>query len=89
MNWVDFLLIGTLAAGGLIGMWTGMVRASFAVIGVIAGFGVVAQFRGGAESWLAGYLASETLVTILSYVIVISSTAAVTLVAARAAQGQH
>ena len=86
MNWVDIILIGTLAAGGLAGMWIGMVRASFAVIGVIAGFAVVAQFRGGAESWLAGYLASEVLVTILSYVIVISATVAVTLVAARAAR---
>ncbi|MCI0829716.1 MAG: CvpA family protein, partial [Chloroflexi bacterium] len=82
MNWIDMVLIGTLAAGGLLGMWIGMVRASFGVIGVVAGFAVAAQYRGGAESWLAGYLANETLVVILSYVIVVSATAAVTLMAA-------
>ena len=37
MNWVDIVLIVTLAAGGLAGMWTGLVRASFAVIGVVVG----------------------------------------------------
>lgn len=86
MNWVDIVLIGTLAAGGLIGMWIGMVRASFAVIGVIAGFGVVAQFRGGAESWLATYLPSESLVVALSYVAVIFATVVVTVLAARIAR---
>lgn len=86
MNWVDIVLIGTLAAGGLIGMWIGMVRASFGVIGVIAGFAVVAQFRGGAESWLATYLHGESLVVALSYVVVIFATVVVTVLAARIAR---
>jgi hypothetical protein len=86
MNWVDIVLIGTLAAGGLIGMWIGMVRASFSVIGVIAGFAVVAQFRGGAESWLATYLPGESLVVALSYVLVIFAIVVVTILAARVAR---
>ncbi|MCH7737939.1 MAG: CvpA family protein [Chloroflexi bacterium] len=86
MNWVDVVLIATLAAGGLVGMWTGMVRASFAVIGVIAGFAVTAQFRPGAEAWIAGYLAGDTLAVILSYIVVISATAGVTLLANRIAR---
>ena len=69
--------------GGLIDMWIGMVRASF---GVFAGFAVVAQFRGGAESWLATYLPSETLVVALSYVVVIFATVVVTILAARIAR---
>ena len=81
MNWVDLMLIGTLAAGGLLGLWIGMVRASFSVLGVIAGFVVVAHFRDDAASWIAGYVANETVVDILSYAITISATAAVTVVA--------
>ena len=69
--------------GGLIDMWIGMVRASF---GVIAGFAVVAQFRGGAESWLAIYLLSETLVVASSHVVVIFATVVVTILAARIAR---
>ncbi len=80
MNWVDLVLIGTLAAGGLMGMWIGAVRASFSVLGVIAGFAAVAQFRNDAASWLAGYVANETVIVILSYAIIISATAVVTLV---------
>ena len=72
--------------GGLIDMWIGMVRASFGVIGVIAGFAVVAQFRGGAESWLAIYLLSETLVVASSHVVVIFATVVVTILAARIAR---
>ncbi len=86
MNWVDIVLIGTLAAGGLIGMWIGMVRASFGVIGVVAGFAVIAQFRGGAESWLATYLPGESLVVGLSYVVVIFASVVVTMLAARIAR---
>ncbi len=86
MNWIDIVLIGTLVTGGLMGMWIGMVRASFGVIGIVAGIMVAAQFRGGAESWLAGYLADGTLVALLSYVVVISATVVVTLLAARIAR---
>ena len=82
MNWVDMALIGTLAAGGLFGLWIGMVRASFSVLGVIAGFVVVARYRDDAASWLYGYLANETVVDILSYAVTISATVAVTVVAA-------
>ncbi len=81
MNWIDLVLIGTLAAGGLMGMWIGAVRASFSVLGVIAGFAAAAQFRNDAASWLAGYLANETVIVVLSYAIIISATAVVTLVA--------
>lgn len=86
MNWVDIVLIGTLAAGGLIGMWIGIVRASFGVIGVISGFVVVAQFRGAAESWLAAYLPAESLVVALSYVVVTFATVVFTILVARIAR---
>jgi|GEM_PF-432421 uncharacterized membrane protein required for colicin V production len=81
MNWVDITLFATLAAGGLLGMYIGLVRAAFLVIGVIAGVAVTAQFQGGAESWLAGYLADGVLVTILSYAMVIAATAVATMLA--------
>ena len=74
MNWVDIVLIGTLVAGGLAGMWVGMIRGSCTVIGVIVGLILVAQFREDAASLLANYLANEGLVTILSYFVVISAT---------------
>ena len=63
-------------------MWIGMVRASFSVLGVIAGFVVVAQFQDDAASWLAGYMASQTAIDTLSYAITISATVAATVVAA-------
>jgi len=86
MNWVDITLIGTLAAGSLLGMYIGLARAAFLVIGIIAGIAVTAQFLGGAESWLAGYLADGALVTILSYAMVIAATAVATMLAANIAR---
>lgn len=86
MNWVDIVLIGTLVTGGLVGMWVGIIRASFTVIGVIVGFVVVAQFRDDAASLLANHLANDGLVTVLSYVVAVSVTIAATWVAARIAR---
>jgi len=82
MNWVDIVLIGTLAAGGLLGMWIGMVRASFSVLGVIAGFVVVDNLRDDTAGWLAAYMVNGTVIEILSFAITISATVAVTVVAA-------
>jgi uncharacterized membrane protein required for colicin V production len=82
MNWVDVVLIGTLLAGGLLGMRIGMVRASFGALGVVAGFVVVAHFRDDAASWVTGYFSNTALVEMLSYVITISATAAATVAAA-------
>lgn len=86
MNWVDITLLGTLAAGGLLGMYIGLVRAAFLVIGVLVGLAVTAQFQGGAESWLAGYMSGGALVTLLSYTIVIAAIVVATMVAASIAR---
>lgn len=86
MNWLDLVLIGTLAIGGLVGMWTGMVRASFYALGVIMGFVVGARFQADAASWLAEYMANDAAIGILSYAIIISATVVVTVLAARIAQ---
>ena len=69
MNWVDIALIGTLAAGGLLGIWIGMVRASFGVLGVVAGFVVVGHYRDDAAAWLAGFVANEAIVIARSPVV--------------------
>lgn len=76
MNWVDLVLIGTLVTGGLLGMQIGIIRASFAVIGVFAVILTLAQFRGGAESWLLGYLPNDAAAAFMSYAAVISATVA-------------
>ena len=83
MNWVDIVLIGTLVTGGLMGMRIGIIRASFAVIGVLAGILAVAQFRGGAETWLSGYLPNGALTIVLSSAAIISAIFAATWLASK------
>ncbi|MBO19072.1 MAG: hypothetical protein CL732_00850 [Chloroflexi bacterium] len=86
MNLVDFILIGTLATGGLLGLWIGMVRASFSVLGVLAVFVVVGQWQGGVSLWLGAYVASQQLAEVMSYAFIIAGSVAATIVAARVAR---
>ncbi|MDA0262629.1 MAG: CvpA family protein [Chloroflexi bacterium] len=82
MNWLDIILVGILAAGGPFGMWTGMVRASFTVLGVAAGFIVVGHYRDDTAGWLAGFMSNAAVIDLLSYAITIFAAVAVTMVAA-------
>ena len=78
MNWVDIALIVTLSAGGLIGIWIGLIRTYMSIIGIIAGIVSIALLRGTVESWLFGFSVNHDLVTLLSYLFVITPTIAIT-----------
>ena len=83
MNWADIVLIVTLVTGGLMGMRIGIIRASFAVIGVLAGILALAEFRDGSETWLAGYLPNGALIVVLSSATIIFATFAATWLASK------
>tara|TARA_B100000315_G_scaffold18895_1_gene16699 strand:- start:1350 stop:1943 length:594 start_codon:yes stop_codon:yes gene_type:complete len=71
MNWLDLAILGGMAAGALMGMWIGVIRAAFTAAGVILGILLAGRFSGNVEAVVANYVAGDTLVTVLGYAIVI------------------
>ena len=71
MNWLDFAIITTVAAGALVGMRVGFLSATITALGVMLGLILVGQVRGDVTTWLAKYLSDESLATVFSYVLTV------------------
>ena len=79
MNWLDFTIITTVAAGALLGMRVGFLSASIGVVGALLGMIFVGQFRDDLTTWLANYLSDETLASFLGYALTILVSVALTV----------
>ena len=82
MNWLDFVLVAIPILGALVGMWIGLIRAAFAGIGILMGVLLAAQLSNNVGTWFAGYLPSDTLVTVIAYAIIIMVALVVATIAA-------
>jgi membrane protein required for colicin V production len=82
MNWLDLAILGGIAIGGLMGMWIGVIRAAFTAAGVVLGIMMAGHFRGNVEALVAGHVASDTLITVLGYAIIILTVAGGAVIAA-------
>ena len=71
MNWVDILVIIVAAIGALIGWKMGFLGAVFNVIGVFVGIWVAANFSQAIAGWIAEQGTSDTLATVLAYVVIV------------------
>ena len=71
MNWFDFVLLAVLILGLLYGMKTGLIKAAFVTVGGYAGWLLAGQFGGRLGSLFDSSLGNETVVSVVSYAIII------------------
>ncbi len=82
MNWLDLVLMVSMATGGLVGMWVGFIRGAFAVAGVLLGIVLVRSFRETATGILVDYVPGDTLTAALGYAVTIGIAVAAVVIAA-------
>jgi len=83
VNWFDFVLLAILIVGLLYGMKTGLIKAAFVAVGGYAGWLLAGQFGGRVGSLFDSSLGNETLVSVISYAIIIVVSLIVASIAAK------
>ncbi|MQF82696.1 CvpA family protein [SAR202 cluster bacterium AD-802-E10_MRT_200m] len=73
MNWFDIVLVLTILSGTYIGLRTGLVLAAFSCLGLIIGVLLAGQFSDDLGNKLTGSISSGTIVTVISYTVIIIS----------------
>lgn len=76
MNWLDLILLGILAGGGYYGVKTGLITAGCTVIGVVVGILLAGQISDDLGERLTESVSNDTLVTFISYAIIIGAVTA-------------
>ena len=71
MNWLDFVLIAILVIGALFGMRVGLIGAAFNAAGIYIGSLLAGQYSDDVGNIFADSVSNDTLVTVISYVIII------------------
>ncbi|MBF8266581.1 MAG: Colicin production protein [Dehalococcoidia bacterium] len=71
MNWLDIVIIAAWALGLFIGWRMGLFGAIFTTGGLIAGVLLAARFSDNVAGLLTDSISSDTLVTVISYAIII------------------
>ena len=71
MNWLDIVLLVILAGGGYYGLKTGLITAGFTVVGVVVGVILAGQLSDDVGERLTDSISNDTVVTIISYAIII------------------
>lgn len=71
MNWLDIVVIALIVLGGLAGLRTGLFGAAFAAAGALIGWFVAGQLSDDLGGLFSGSLSNDTLVTVISYAIII------------------
>ena len=83
MNWLDFVLIGILVVGAVVGIRIGLIRAALTVVGVYVGWLLAGQWSDDVGALFADALDNDTLVTVISYAIIIIGALIVSSIAAK------
>jgi uncharacterized membrane protein required for colicin V production len=83
VNWFDFVLLAILIVSLLYGMQSGLIKAAFVAVGGYAGWLLAGQFGGRVGSLFDSSLGNETLVSVISYAIIIVGTLIVAGIAAK------
>ena len=71
MNWLDFVLIAILVIAALFGMRVGLIGAAFNAAGIYIGWLLAGQYSDDVGNIFADSVSNDTLVTVISYVIII------------------
>ena len=77
MNWLDFVLLAILVVGAFMGMRMGIIGAVFIAIGAFVGWLLGGQFSDDIGGLFDSSLSNDTLVTVVSYAIIIVASVAV------------
>ena len=70
MNWLDFAIIAVLIVSALFGMRYGLIKAAIMAVGIFIGWLFAGQFADKVGEPFADSLQNDTLVTVLSYAII-------------------
>ena len=71
MNWLDLAFIVLVVMSGLVGIWIGLIRAAFGVLGVVVGILVAGQVSNDVGRLYAGIISNETLAYVIAYGLII------------------
>ena len=71
MNWLDFVLIAVIVVSALVGLKIGLIGAAFTVAGAFVGWLLAGQFADDVGALFSDSLSNDTLVTVVSYAIII------------------
>ena len=84
MNWLDLVFIAILAMGSYIGLRTGLIQTAFLAVGVLVGILLAGHISGDLSAWLTDHLfvgnlpvpiaqaaTKESVVTVVSYFLII------------------
>jgi len=73
MNWIDIIMLITLIGSAVFGMRTGIITALIMTIGGFVGWLIAGQLSDDIGSTFSNSVSSDTLVTVVSYIIIISA----------------
>ena len=87
MNWLDFVLLGTLAVSAAVGLKLGLIKAVLVAAAVCVGGLIAGRLSGGVGEFLSGLVSmegdigdllsktvqNETILTVLTYVVIIGA----------------
>ena len=76
MNWLDIIILIVLISSAVFGMRTGIITALIMTIGGFVGWLIAGQLADDLGSTFSDSVSSDTLVTVVSYIIIISVPAA-------------
>lgn len=74
MNWFDFVLIGLVVVGAIVGLRIGIIGAAFTAIGGVTGFLLAGQLSNVIGGLFDSSVSGDTWVTVASYVVIIGLT---------------
>jgi uncharacterized membrane protein required for colicin V production len=83
MNWLDIALVVILAWGAYYGYKKGLIGTGFLFLGIVAGVLLAGQFSDDVGNLLTDSISSDTLVTFISYAIIIVAAVIAARIAAR------
>ena len=87
MNWLDYVLLGTLAVSAAVGLKLGLIKAMLVAVAVYVGWLVAGRLSGGIGEFLSGLVSmdgdvgellsktvqNETILTVATYVVIIAA----------------
>ena len=83
MNWVDIVILVILFVGGFYGLKSGLIGASLSVIGIVGGVLLAGQLSDDVGELLTESISNDTIVTVVSYAIILGAVVVVTGIARR------
>ena len=72
MNWLDLLLLAILVVGAILGMRLGLLGAAINALALLIGWLVAGQLSDEVGGLFASSLSNDTIVTVISYIIIMA-----------------